>query len=95
MISLDEFVAISPEVRYFGTPVAVLSSLKRDGTTNLAALSSFWALGERFMLRLTRFGQTGANLERWPRRVLSLPSPRECPQVERLGHATGCAQLTD
>lgn len=90
-----EFVAITPEILYFGTPVAVISSLNPDGTTNLAAMSSFWALGDRFMLGLTRFGQTWRNLERTPECVLNMPSPREWKFVERLGHTTGRAELTD
>ena len=47
MDATDQHVAISPEILYFGTPVAVISSLNADGTTNLAAMSSFWALGDR------------------------------------------------
>jgi flavin reductase (DIM6/NTAB) family NADH-FMN oxidoreductase RutF len=95
MTTADEFVAISPEILYFGTPVAVISSLNADGTTNLAAMSSFWALGERLLLGITRFGQTWANLERWPECVLNLPSPGEWQCVEKLGHTTGRPQLTD
>ena len=38
MNTTDEFVSISPEILYFGTPVAVVSSLNPDGTTNLAAI---------------------------------------------------------
>jgi flavin reductase (DIM6/NTAB) family NADH-FMN oxidoreductase RutF len=90
----DDFVAISPEILYFGTPVAVISTLNPDGTTNLAAMSSFWALGDRFMLGLSRFGQTWANLERHRDCVLNLPSPREWEYVEKLGHTTGRAELT-
>jgi flavin reductase (DIM6/NTAB) family NADH-FMN oxidoreductase RutF len=95
MDATDQFVAISPEILYFGTPVAVISSLNADGTTNLAAMSSFWALGDRFVLGLTRFGQTWANLERCPECGLNMPSPREWQHVERLGHTTGRSQLTD
>lgn len=95
MSAPDRFVAISPEILYFGTPVAVISSLNSDGTTNLAAMSSFWALGDRFVLGLTRFGQTWANLERRPECVLNMPSPREWQHVERLGHTTGRAELTE
>ena len=91
----DRFVTVSPEVLYFGTPVAVISTVNPDGTTNLAALSSFWALGERFMIGLTSFGQSGRNLARTPECVLNLPSPAEWEHVERLGHTTGCAALTD
>ena len=95
MDARDDFVAISPEILYFGTPVAVISSLNPDGTTNLAAMSSFWALGDRFMLGLTRFGQTGANLERCPECVLNMPSAQEWEHVERLGHTTGRSELSD
>jgi flavin reductase (DIM6/NTAB) family NADH-FMN oxidoreductase RutF len=95
MKAADRFVAISPEILYFGTPVAVISSLNPDGTTNLAAMSSFWALGDRFVLGLTRFGQTWANLERRRECVLNMPSPREWEHVERLGHTTGRAELAE
>lgn len=90
-----DFVQISPEILYFGTPVAVLSSLNPDGTTNLAALSSFWALGEHLVLGLTVFGQSAANLRRHGACVLNLPSPRQWREVEQLGHTTGHAPLTD
>jgi flavin reductase (DIM6/NTAB) family NADH-FMN oxidoreductase RutF len=91
----ERFVAASPEILYFGTPVAVISTLNPDGTTNLAALSSFWALGDRFMLGLTTYGQTGLNLARTAECVLNLPSPAEWEHVERLGHTTGRFPLTD
>lgn len=93
--SIREFALISPEILYFGTPVAVISTLNPDGTTNLAAMSSFWALGDRFMLGLTSFGQTLANLRRTGECVLNFPSPEEWPYVERLGHTTGRSELTD
>jgi flavin reductase (DIM6/NTAB) family NADH-FMN oxidoreductase RutF len=90
-----EFVTISPEILYFGTPVAVISSLNADGTTNLAAMSSFWALEDRFLLGLTSHGQTSANLSRTGECVLNFPSPAEWRHVERLGHTTGRRDLTD
>lgn len=91
----DSFVAISPEILYFGTPVAVISTLNPDQTTNLAAMSSFWALGERFMLGLTCFGQTARNLARTSEAVLNFPSPAQWECVERLGHTTGRYPLND
>lgn len=92
--SRREFVAITPEILYFGTPVAVISSSNADGTTNLAAMSSFCALGERLVLGLTRAGQTWENLARMPQCVLNLPSPDEWQYVERLGHTTARRELT-
>ena len=95
MTRVADIVQISPDILYFGTPVAVLSSLNPDGTTNLAALSSFWALGDRLVLRLTVFGQSAANLRRHAECVLNLPSPRQWREVEKLGHTTGHTPLTD
>jgi flavin reductase (DIM6/NTAB) family NADH-FMN oxidoreductase RutF len=92
--SQTDFAAVSPDTLYFGTPVAVVSTLNPDGTTNLAAMSSFWALGDRFVIGLTGVGQTGANLSRTGECVLNLPSPKEWQHVERLGHTTGRADLT-
>ena len=91
----NSFVALQPEVLYFGTPVAVISTLNPDGTTNLAAMSSFWALDDRFLLGLASAGQTGCNLARTPECVLNFPSPAEWEHVERLGHTTGRFPLTE
>ena len=91
----DEFISVSPEVLYFGTPVAVISSLNPDGTTNLAAMSSFWALGDRFFIGLGSAGQTAANLSRTLECVLNFPSPTEWSFVERLASTTGRAEATD
>jgi flavin reductase (DIM6/NTAB) family NADH-FMN oxidoreductase RutF len=89
----EAFTQVSPDVLYFGTPVAVVSTLNPDGTTNLAAMSSFWALGDRFLIGLSAVGQTGANLLRTGECVLNLPSPSEWELVERLGRTTGRCDL--
>jgi flavin reductase (DIM6/NTAB) family NADH-FMN oxidoreductase RutF len=39
------FRTIEPKILYFGNPVALVSSLNEDGSTDLAPISSFWALG--------------------------------------------------
>jgi len=91
----DRFVLIAPEVLYFGTPVAVMSTLNPDGTSNLAAMSSFWALADRFVVGLGSVGQTAANLLRTGECVLNFPSPTEWQCVERLAPTTGRADLTD
>lgn len=94
-IDTDNFVSVAPEVLYFGTPVAVVSTLNPDGTTNLAAMSSFWALGDRFVVGLSSVGQTSANLLRTGECVLNFPSPTEWSFVERLAPTTGRSDLTD
>ena len=57
----DGFRAIEPKILYFGTPVALISSQNEDGSTNLAPISSFWALGWTAMLGLLDETKTADN----------------------------------
>jgi flavin reductase (DIM6/NTAB) family NADH-FMN oxidoreductase RutF len=80
---------IEPKILYFGTPVALISSLNEDGTTNLAPMSSFWALGWTVMLGLLDETKTAENLARHAECVINLPSPDMWRQVEKLAPLTG------
>jgi flavin reductase (DIM6/NTAB) family NADH-FMN oxidoreductase RutF len=93
--SNSDYVVTTPEVLYFGTPVSVVSTLNPDGSTNLAAMSSFWALSDRFFVGLGSVGQTAANLQRTGECVLNFPSPSEWQNVERLAPTTGRVDLAD
>lgn len=84
-----EFRTIEPKILYFGTPVALISSLNQDGTTNLAPMSSFWALGWTLMLGLLDETQTAENLERHAECVVNLPAPELWKNVEALAPLTG------
>lgn len=84
-----EFVTIEPKILYFGTPVAIVASGNEDGSTNLAPISSFWALGWTMVLGLLRDTKTLENLQRNPECVVNLPSPEMWPQVEKLAPLTG------
>jgi flavin reductase (DIM6/NTAB) family NADH-FMN oxidoreductase RutF len=83
------FRTIEPKILYFGTPVALISSLNEDGSTNLAPMSSFWALGWTLMLGLLDETKTAENLERHPECVINLPSPDLWRKVEELAPLTG------
>jgi flavin reductase (DIM6/NTAB) family NADH-FMN oxidoreductase RutF len=83
------FRAIEPKILYFGTPVALISSLNEDGTTNLAPMSSFWALGWTIMLGLLDETKTAENLARHAECVVNLPSPDMWQCVEKLAPLTG------
>jgi flavin reductase (DIM6/NTAB) family NADH-FMN oxidoreductase RutF len=83
------FRTIEPKILYFGTPVALISSLNEDGTTNLAPMSSFWALGWTLMLGLLDETKTAENLERHPECVVNLPAPNMWREVEILAPLTG------
>ena len=79
---------IEPKILYFGTPVAVVSSLNEDGSTNLAPISSFWALGWTLVLGLLDETKTADNLSRHAECVVNLPEPELWPQVEKLAPLT-------
>jgi flavin reductase (DIM6/NTAB) family NADH-FMN oxidoreductase RutF len=85
----NEFLTLEPKILYFGTPVAIVSSANPDGTTNLAPISSFWALGWTFVLGLLRDTKTLGNLEANRDCVVNLPSPDLWRHVERLAPLTG------
>ena len=84
-----EFRTIEPKILYFGTPVALVSSLNEDGRTNLAPMSSFWALGWTMMLGILDDTKTAENLERRPECVVNLPDPGMWASVEKLAPLTG------
>ena len=83
------FRTIEPKILYFGTPVALISSQNEDGSTNLAPISSFWALGWTAMLGLLDETKTADNLAQRPDCVLNIPSPDLWQQVEKLAPLTG------
>ncbi|MFM0227365.1 flavin reductase family protein [Paraburkholderia dipogonis] len=91
----DTFRTIEPKILYFGTPVALVSSLNEDGTTNLAPMSSFWALGWTLMLGLLDETKTAENLARHPECVINLPSPDMWRHVEKLAPLTGKDPVPD
>lgn len=83
------FQTIEPKILYFGTPVALVSSCNEDQSTNIAPISSFWALGWTMMLGLLDETKTAENLARHPECVVNIPSPDLWRQVEDLAPLTG------
>jgi flavin reductase (DIM6/NTAB) family NADH-FMN oxidoreductase RutF len=80
---------IEPTILYFGTPVALISTLNEDDTPNLAPMSSAWWLGWSCMLGLGSMGKTSENLIRTRECVINLPSEEQVTQVDRLALTTG------
>src|SRR5271166_4553769 len=80
---------IEPTILYFGTPVALISTLNEDGSPNLAPMSSAWWLGWSCMLGLGSMGKTSENLIRTRACVINLPSESQVAQVDRLALTTG------
>ncbi|HVZ18714.1 MAG TPA: flavin reductase family protein [Terriglobales bacterium] len=80
---------IEPTILYFGTPVALISTLNPDGSPNLAPMSSAWWLGWSAMLGLGAMSQTSDNLIRTRECVINLPSDDLVTHVDRLALTTG------
>jgi flavin reductase (DIM6/NTAB) family NADH-FMN oxidoreductase RutF len=80
---------IDPTILYFGTPVALISTLNTDGSPNLAPMSSAWWLGWSCMLGLGQMSQTSDNLIRTRECVINLPSQDLVTHVDRLALTTG------
>jgi flavin reductase (DIM6/NTAB) family NADH-FMN oxidoreductase RutF len=80
---------IEPTILYFGTPVALISTLNEDGTPNIAPMSSAWWLGWSCMLGLGAMGKTSDNLIRTRECVINLPSEELVAHVDRLALTTG------
>lgn len=89
------FRTIEPKILYFGTPVALISSLDEDGATNLAPMSSFWGLGWTLVLGILDDTKTKENLARHAECVVNLPSPEMWQQVEKLAPLTGKNPVPD
>src|ERR1700736_3758013 len=86
---------IERSILYFGTPVAIISSLNEDGSPNLAPMSSAWWLGWSCMLGLGQMGQTSDNLIRTRECVINLPSADLVGYVDRLALTTGKDPVPD
>jgi flavin reductase (DIM6/NTAB) family NADH-FMN oxidoreductase RutF len=80
---------IEPTILYFGTPVALISTLNPDGSPNIAPMSSAWWLGWSCMLGLGQMSQTSDNLLRTRECVINLPSQDQVAQVDKLALTTG------
>ena len=80
---------IEPAILYFGTPVALVSSLNEDGSPNVAPMSSAWWLGWSCLLGFGARSKTPANILRTGECVLNLPSVDQVAAVDRLARLTG------
>jgi flavin reductase (DIM6/NTAB) family NADH-FMN oxidoreductase RutF len=80
---------INPSVLYFGTPVALISTVNPDGTTNLSPISSAWALGRTYALGISAQGQAAANLRCRPELVINLADASLVDAIEAIAPTTG------
>ena len=88
-------LVIQPSILYFGTPVALLTTVQPDGSANISPMSSAWALGDRVVLGVSARGQCAANLRRLGECVINLPDASLWRQVESIADTTGSDPVPD
>lgn len=88
-------LVIQPSILYFGTPVALLTTVQPDGSANISPMSSAWALGDRVVLGLSARGQCAANLRRLGECVINLPDALLWKHVEAIADTTGSHPVPD
>lgn len=91
----SEHITITPSIHYVGTPVMLLGTANADGSANLAAASSFWALGQHLVIGLETDSCTYDNVAARPELTVSFPSPAIWEAVERLADTTGRAVVPE
>lgn len=82
-------IVIKPPILYFGTPVALITTLKADGTPNISPMSSAWALDDHVVLGLGEHSACAEALRRTGECVINLPDGRLWQKVEALACTTG------
>lgn len=73
---------------YFGTPVALLSTVAADGTPDTAPMSSVFWLGRTAVLGMGTRSQTARNLQATGECVINLPSVDLAAAVDALALTT-------
>ncbi|WP_158413382.1 flavin reductase family protein [Klebsiella michiganensis] len=74
---------------YFGSPVAIISSLNPDGTTNLSPVSSWWILDKSIVFGIGTSGKCYENMTQCSDMVLNIPDMTLWRNVEAIAATTG------
>ena len=95
MRSKINFKAIEPKILYFGTPVALITTIDADGKANIGPMSSVWALGWTLMLGLECSSKTYQNLVEQKECVINFPAASLFNNVEKIANLTGAYPIAD
>lgn len=83
------YKTINPSILYFGTPVALITTLDDRGNVNIGPMSSVWALGWTLVLGLECASKTYQNLISQKECVVNLADPSIFQKVESIANLTG------
>ena len=81
MQSPIKFKTVGLKILYFGTPVALLTTLDESGNANIGPMSSVWALGRTLMLGQERSSKTYHNLVLQKECVINFPACFQFPTI--------------
>jgi len=84
-----EHTSINPSILYFGTPVALITTLDSKGNVNIGPMSSVWGLGWTLMLGLECASKTYQNLVSQKECVVNIADPSLFQKVESIANLTG------
>lgn len=87
-------IPISPAILYWGTPVALITSENKDGTSNISAISSAFWLADRCILGFGAGSQTPQNILRTGQCTVNLPDDTLTAAVNALATTTGTPVLS-
>lgn len=83
------YKTIRPKILYFGTPVALITTIDGHDNANIGPMSSVWALGYKLVLGLGCNGKTFSNLIAQKECVINLPSVSLHEKIEKIARLTG------
>src|SRR5580658_8616590 len=90
-----KFKTVEPKILYFGTPVALITTIDTDGNANIGPMSSVWALGWTLMLGLEMESKTYQNLMEQKECVINFPPSSLFKHVEKIANLTGANPVPD
>jgi len=83
------FLTVQPKILYFGTPVALITTVAPHGNANIGPISSAWALGYNIVLGLGCDSKTYQNIIMNKECVVNLPSADLYENIEMISNLTG------
>ncbi|MNK36666.1 Flavin reductase like domain protein [compost metagenome] len=89
------FLTVKPKVLYFGTPVALITTIDNNGISNIGPISSAWALGYHLLLGLGCDSKTYQNIIENKECIVNLPSADLHENIEKIAKLTGFNPVPD
>lgn len=87
--SASSFLTIQPKVLYFGTPIALITTVDINGKPNIGPISSVWALGYNLIIGLGCDSKTFQNIIAVKECIVNLPSDNLFENIESIAGLTG------